>query len=1178
MSSEILKTTDETIIAPDNSEIEEKQNAQVVNESAKTAELDDQLTNESDVSQANQLANPEDMFMEQADLMTRPQLSNKTQRVFDVYNSFQKDIGPFVTYDEAQSIVDSGYDNDVYLKVIKDVEARRDKDVESFTNEGRDFNLVSDALTSVRKKVGEGGKENIAENLNLNNFKDNYSIIKEFIDEDDVYKIAGINPELPGANKNVRAILSFAKYDDNTIAQQATDALVANLDPKIQDKYNSLNYKGPRIHVQNYQFDDGKKRLIYKIPKELGGDNKYQLFNKPGLSFEDFAGFTGELIPLASEITAGIYSAPSGPGGVAVSTAFAGGFSEMLRLYIGKELGVNQDLSDADIVKEGLKRGAISGAATRVAFPVFNQAAKLFKNLSGSIAKKVGMGKYTTGTLSNKVIKDVLYNYKNGLNQDQNTDDVIKQIKDQLSRSTDEGGAGLDPKEVDKIINKTFGNNNPGSALQAMESSAKTTQQGLGRKEVGDLVGPEGKKAAVDFEKASIDAVDEAMEKILEVKFKKIPIGTTQREVFEGPLNIAKLKSQNKQIRLSDVSEKLNKEWDNLSTQVYNRFKNNPEELNFNKVLIKFVDDLNTQNYTISNNIRGQVDAFYKNTKLKIPRTTKKFESPSKIFDETANALKSKMNQLKGSDNEFAKKQLAKYKDTFDALKFLKGQYQTGKEFNYPDLLNAKSMLDEIAAENPSLQTAISKTLATLSSVINTAPPLPAKLAAQQSAFINGKAMMRGKVFGDIIKKLGGTPRGPIAQAKATQEDFFPVLFGNKAEQKAASAYLGNFMKGNTNKLDQRMINDFKTLIYDRFIKETTGPNAIPARKFLNNYRGSLEQIFTKPELATFRNAVSVKNAIETIQRKRLTLNVQAQRTMPLLKNVNVEDINPFMIADQIYGNPNLSPKAVNQFFSSITRDQQDLVRGYFMKTLFDNTKTASGILGKDTVDGGKMFQWFSDGRNQQIFENVFGKQQVKNMKTLSAALEFMQRPEKYIKPGFMTEAEADRVRQTATRMIYGPLSHENVVIKGALFFLNKLDTKLGRELFDYDFFVEKFKNSYAFKYAPQLNDEAFTKLFNKYDAGLTQRAYTGTTAAIGGSGTEQTLRGTLEEDTGLPTLPVLETIAAAPYVGGKETVKVFRSGLNNLLNSINTDETTKRQIRELKKFKEKDIESVKEK
>jgi hypothetical protein len=103
--------------------------------------------------------------------------------------------------------------------------------------------------------------------------------------------------------------------------------------------------------------------------------------------------------------------------------------------------------------------------------------------------------------------------------------------------------------------------------------------------------------------------------------------------------------------------------------------------------------------------------------------------SPAKIFDETAAALKSKMNQLKSSDNEFAKKQLAEYTDTFNTLKFLKGQFQTGKEFKYVDLVNAKSLLDDIAATNPSLQTSIRKTQATLSAVLGTAKPLPAQLA-----------------------------------------------------------------------------------------------------------------------------------------------------------------------------------------------------------------------------------------------------------------------------------------------------------------------------------------------------------------------------------------------------------------------------------------------------------------
>jgi hypothetical protein len=36
------------------------------------------------------------------------------------------------------------------------------------------------------------------------------------------------------------------------------------------------------------------------------------------------------------------------------------------------------------------------------------------------------------------------------------------------------------------------------------------------------------------------------------------------------------------------------------------------------------------------------------------------------------------------------------------------------------------------------------------------------------------------------------------------------------------------------------------------------------------------------------------------------------------------------------------------------------------------------------------------------------------------------------------------------------------------------LDNRLGKEFLDYDLFVEKFKKTYAFKYAPALNDEKF--------------------------------------------------------------------------------------------------------
>ena len=167
-----------------------------------------------------------------------------------------------------------------------------------------------------------------------------------------------------------------------------------------------------------------------------------------------------------------------------------------------------------------------------------------------------------------------------------------------------------------------------------------------------------------------------------------------------------------------------------------------------------------------------------------------------------------------------------------------------------------------------------------------------------------------------------------------------------------------------------------------------------------------------------------------------------------------------------------------------------------------------------------------------------------------------------------MTKTQQDEVRSAATRMIYGPLSHENVLIKGAMFFLNKLDTKLGRELFDYDFFVQKFKNSYAFKYAPQLNDQKFLGMFNKYDAGLTQRGYVGVMTGIGGEGTEQELRYDFEEETGMPTFPVIQTVIGAPFKAISNLTTTH--GLDKLINVIESNPDTKKKLMNLKQFDKK--------
>ncbi len=77
--------------------------------------------------------------------------------------------------------------------------------------------------------------------------------------------------------------------------------------------------------------------------------------------------------------------------------------------------------------------------------------------------------------------------------------------------------------------------------------------------------------------------------------------------------------------------------------------------------------------------------------------------------------------------------------------------------------------------------------------------------------------------------------------------------------------------------------------------------------------------------------------------------------------------------------------------------------------------------------------------------------------------------------------------------------------------------------------FLDKFANSYAFKYAPALNDKKFYKFFNTYNSGPLQRVGVGVETAVGGEGTNQTLKGKYNAETGLPTIPVLEFLASAP-------------------------------------------------
>jgi hypothetical protein len=1091
----------------------------------------------------------------------------KTLEFFDRYPNSE-----YKTYDDAKQLLESGIDPTVIDTIVTSFGERKTADKRFIESGGRDLNLMNDSLNKIILNTSEKDAD-LAKTLNFTNVKDNYNSIKEFLDDDDVYKLRGVDPKI-GAPGEARLSFSFAFQNQDTINQAAHDAIVYTLPKDKQELYTGLNYKGPRIYVNNEEFADGKKRLVYKVPKELGGDEKVKLFNEPGEWAKDIVGYTPQIVQLVADATVGAVMAPGGPNAVALGSAGTQFATEYTRLLMGQMyFNQNKNMSQDAMVKEAAKSAAVTGLGTRVLFPIANLINRSIRTTGATVS-------LTSGNMSRKIIGDFVDAYKKGLNKDESVDQFIDRTREQLTKSLDEGGAGMTDDEAKILINKTFSQNLPGTRISNLETSVKTDPKGRGMN-VQPLVSKNLDQAAIDAEKISLNVQKKVISDITGVDVSKISALDTGSDAFKIAELIAKSDYRSNLIRQTDFTKKFLTEWDNVSKKY--TLKLQPEEKNFNTVIQNFIDPVKTQNFATAEKLRGTINALTKDIKVSIPRTNinKGFVSPSKIFDESINVLNKTINNskiLKVADNDLQDLYASK-----NLLKNLKIKLKTKNELSYLEVEDTLNNLEFLKGKYPDLDQVLTKVETSLraarSEVIKKLPDDQQQLITKNLfEFTKANSILRQDVLGKVINNLKGV-RGPVAKNKAlTAPDQFPVLFGNSQEQLAALRYIKSSATGG---LTKGRMDELKSIMLDRFIRDVTpvnrGGNGVPVKKWLSQYENAYAQIFDPKEMTTFNSVINARASVEKIVNRTLSMNQAAKNVFPTLKNLDITNITPANIATALF-DPKLKPNQVKGFFSKIGPSQANQVKSYYLKTIFDNVNTVSPLLGRETLDGGKLLKYLNNTQNEQVFVNVFGIDTMKNMKTIAAALNFMQNTSKYIGKE-MTEAQADKVRTAAFQTVYGPLSHQNVIFRNLTRLLNMFDNRLGKEFLDYDLFVEKFKKTYAFKYAPALNDKKFLGQFKKfdgfdtYDAGPLQKFYTGTIAATG-AGQAQAYDGL--EDAGLPESPmtgVSELITGAgeiiPY---KEEMSI---GLDKLLNFFKTSpETiekrkTKEQLKKIKKEKE---------
>ena len=1084
-------------------------------------------------------------FAETQMYFTDTKEDSTTEKILDIRKALQKDIGYAVTFDESKEIYDSNFNASTINKVSNNVRTRLEAN-KKYAESGNDINLAADSFFKVRDKIVKIYPEE-AKNLKYTDLLTNFKKYENFVDGEDIVKLEGI--ENKGAPTNARQAFSFAAINDKNILKQAEDALLFSLDDKAKKKYFDLNYKGPPITVLNSDsFADGQKRIIYKIPKEIGGDDKFNVFNNEGVDFNDVASYTGEILPFAAEIIAGIKAAPTGPAGVAIATGLSGGAAEIIKLYIGQSaFGVNQDMTTEDIVLEGMKRAGISGGLTYVSFPILNGLARVLKTkIPEAIADKTGIG---GNVLGKKVLEQTIDAYKKGLNKDELTGPEIQKLKEKLMTPKSEGGPGMNKEAVDLIMGKTFQNNLPGTNLSVIDEMNKTLPQGVGMKKA-PLVGEKGQTAVRDVEKESLKIIDNVFTENLGISPTKIDKDLTLFDVFDPIIKNAETKVQNNIILNSKFDSKYQEAWKKLTKDYV--VKINPEAQNFNTVIQDVISPINKQAYAEANSIMKILQEKTSNIKVTIPKTAEPgIPNVDKTLNESIKSLDGQIKQAQKITGKTGERVLNNLEEAKIVLEQLKGQYKGGKSFDFQTIENTFSLLDNIAAENPTVNQPIKKLLVSLRSAKSAAIeklPNGKEILKLQDEYAVLNSFTKDDVIGQIVNNLSGV-KGSISKARAlSTKDQFNILFGNSQEQLAATNYLGSYIKSEGSNLIKPQADQLKKIMYQKFIDDVSpeNPNAVPVDKWLQKYQDSYSNIFSPAEMKKLNSLSNARSSLEFIETNAKSLNQKAREAFPsILQQVDIEDINPFIISQALF-DPKVTSKQVNTFFGSINKEQKELVKTFYLKQVFDQSKKYSSILDRETLDGSKLLQYFDSngGAGEQVFANIFGKDQLKNMKTVAAALDFMQNSGSYIGKT-MTKAEADQVRNTATRMVYGPLSHENLFIKGILFFAEKLDKKLGKELVDYDYFVESFKNSYAFKYAPALNDKKFFKYFNQYDAGTTQKVYTGTVSGISGEGGQEARKEYFMEDYGQPNIPILKEVISSPvttYQGFKKLLKNLNS------------------------------------
>jgi hypothetical protein len=983
-----------------------------------------------------------------ADLST---LNPNQKEVFNTY------IANDIPEEDAFGLVTGTVTQDDYFKKLDSQVKPKDQD-EALSLEGYDVDLMKSTAKILKNRAATS--EGIQDVSPEDTFQ------RSGPTQEEVFNFSGIrtdvDKEAPGS---IRTALSFALPNESLKLIEGKNLLKKYLvnekgiKPDLVEKFkDKIEF---RYQPVGEGTDQESNALVYKIPKELGGDGMFYAYNSPKITptIGDVKAIAGDAIPVVGAITLGTFGSAAGPVGTVAGSGTGTFIGELTRLYIGKNVyGLHADMDEEEFDKAALQSAALSASIDLVATPALLGLGQIIKRsvltgakekLSGDTIKKfIAKG----GKIDSEIVKALddakKILLKAGVSEKEADDYLAISVANAIPES------GIIPKgsKGDIVYSKILNDANKKAQAANVEKKVIKTLTGLdnvSEKEADEIIDAAGNrvKQLRQDELIATDAnVADAFGNLQKTKqsFYKDPVTSDIDSIA---------------VTFNDVNQTLGANLSNYETQLIKAAKNNNIQINLDdkealKVFNKIIKDYST-----------------KVTK-KLPKIDLK--KATQAEREAYNSIKSvndlaDLLQVEGK-TDLIKKQLNIIKKgltnletlTFDeAVTWRAFIRQAEQSVNLPKpTLNALTKLkgvfnkaiDDATANHPETAKLVQKYDDTLFNYRNTAlEKLSNTFGAGASSRVTKNVKLIGEnrnVFNSFVED---TPQGLV-----------------NAEKLGNLINLKQFNSNQTKKVTNALYENYYNKVFPKSFGETA---EMTHKQFIDKYGDNYRLILGDKTYNEF--AKSNKSALNQFQ-KSVDKQIQVQNKISeYLPGINIKTLdtgNPTAIVDEIFRvgkNSDISGliKSINKLDPQLTTDIRKIYLRKFIKeaSVDVETRTLTGGTGeKVTGLNGQSLSNFLEN-NKEVVKQLFGDSFYSAHRDLARALKIIQEPLAVGKTGAPGLTEAANKAGLFVDIFAGPLNHKRLILNRMGRIYDGFD--LGGDslalLRDYNKFVEAAKKSY---------------------------------------------------------------------------------------------------------------------